>query len=235
VAVSNFDKNRPGTAGKPNVGDYQTIDWEKITPLHPSVLLVQYAADRFPPDLQQRCRDLNIQIVNVKLNNLDDIYSEMGELAGVIGQPEAGAKAQADLRAQLDAVRAQVNGKPAVSAVVVTDANNLDLAGPGNFLDDLLTIAGGRNAAGGDARPYFTVDREKLLELSPDVVIQLIPDGDTTPQVMEASRRMWDSLPDLPAVKNHRVVIITDWYAMQPGFRVGELAKKFADALHPEP
>jgi ABC-type Fe3+-hydroxamate transport system substrate-binding protein len=41
-------------------------------------------------------------------------------------------------------------------------------------------------------------------------------------------------MPDLPAVKNHRVYVLTDWYSELPGFRIGELAAKFADLLHPE-
>jgi ABC-type Fe3+-hydroxamate transport system substrate-binding protein len=38
----------------------------------------------------------------------------------------------------------------------------------------------------------------------------------------------------LPAVENNRVYILTDWYALQPGSHVGELAEKFADILHPK-
>jgi ABC-type Fe3+-hydroxamate transport system substrate-binding protein len=46
--------------------------------------------------------------------------------------------------------------------------------------------------------------------------------------------RIWDTLPDLPAVKNHRVYVLTEWFGELPGSRVGDLAEKFADILHPE-
>jgi len=70
--------------------------------------------------------------------------------------------------------------------------------------------------------------------MAPDVVIQLIPDGDKTPQLMARAKRFWAGLPDLPAVKNGRVYALTDWYVLEPGSRVGQLAKQFADLLHPE-
>jgi iron complex transport system substrate-binding protein len=134
----------------------------------------------------------------------------------------------------LQRIKARVAGLPVVSAVIATHESGLDLAGPGEFLDDLLRIAGGTNAAAGTGQPYPTVDRELLVRMAPQTVIQLIPDGDKTPQIVAQSKQFWESLAALPAVRNHRVAIITDWYSQEPGLRVGDLAEKFARILHPE-
>jgi iron complex transport system substrate-binding protein len=120
-----------------------------------------------------------------------------------------------------------------VLAVIVTSDSGDGLAGPGEFLDELLGIAGGKNAAASFNNPYPSVDREALLAMAPQVVIQLIPDGGKTPQVMAKARQFWDSMPNLPAVKNHQVHILTDSYALLPGLRVGNLAREFAAILHP--
>lgn len=234
VGVSNFDSDREGAIGKPKIGDYQSVDWERLAPLRPQILLVQYAGDRIPSGLEQRCADLGIRIVNLQINPLEDVFNQTQMLADAVGESSKGRAATVRLRAQLELVRARVAGRPAVNAVIATSENGLDLAGPGEFLDDLLTIAGGRNAAAGTGQRYPVVDRELLVQMAPQVVIQLIPDGDKTPQVVARARQFWDSLSDLPAVKNHRVAVLTDWYALQPGLRVGELAQKFAQILHPE-
>jgi iron complex transport system substrate-binding protein len=233
VAVSKYD-NDPAISSKPQIGDYQSIDWEKLSPLQPDYLIVQIAPDRLPADLQQRCDEQHIQLINVRLNTLADIFSELKDLGDELHEPDKAAQATADLRSQLDAVHARVGNLPAVRAVVAISDSGLSLAGPGTFLDDLLTIAGGQNAAGPDAPEYFSVDRERLTAMNPDVVIQLIPGGDAKPQVLAAAAEVWASMPDLPAVKNHRIVTITDWYAIQPGRKVADLAKQFADALHPQ-
>ncbi|MGD0464294.1 MAG: ABC transporter substrate-binding protein [Tepidisphaeraceae bacterium] len=234
VAVSNFDDDREGTAGKPRIGDYQNINWEKLAGLGANVLLLQYAQDRVPPYIQQKCADLGIRTVNLKLDTIDEIAQGMMTLADVIGRPQQGRTAAAALRARLDAVRLRVAGQQRVRALVVTNDQSFALAGPGEFLDELLHIAGGQNAAESLGKPYPEVDREMIMSLAPDVVIRLVPDGDRKPQVVRQGDRIWESLPDLPAVKNRRVYVLSEWYGELPGFRVGELAEKFADILHPE-
>jgi len=234
VGISNFDHDRAETTGKPRVGDYQNIDWERLASLRPQILVVQYAGDRIPTALQQRCAELDIRIVNLHIDPLEDIFTQTQILADAVGEAERGRVATARLRAQLQRVRSRVAGLAVISAVIATQPSGLDLAGPGEFLDDLLKIAGGRNAAAGTGTRYPTVDRELLLQMSPQVVIQLIPDGDKTPQLVAQATRFWDSLAALPAVQNHRVAIVTDWYCQQPGLRVGDLAEKFALILHPE-
>jgi iron complex transport system substrate-binding protein len=131
-------------------------------------------------------------------------------------------------------VRSRVKGRPQVGALLGPSDDGLSVAGPGTFLDELLTTAGGENVAAKLRRRYAMVEPEMLLSMAPDVVIQLIPDGEKTPQVMEQAKRFWAQMGNLPAVKNNQVYILTDWYSLEPGSHVGELAAKFADCLHPE-
>jgi ABC-type Fe3+-hydroxamate transport system substrate-binding protein len=51
---------------------------------------------------------------------------------------------------------------------------------------------------------------------------------------MDQVTRFWTSIPNLPAVKNRRVYVLTDWFALEPGSHVGRLAEEFADVLHPD-
>jgi iron complex transport system substrate-binding protein len=234
VGVSNFDDDREGTAGKPRIGDYQTINWEKLSGMGVNVLLLQYAPDRLPAYLQQQCAVMGIRVVNLKLDTVDEICGGMTTLGDAVGDPAQARRAVAALRGKLDAVAGRVKGLPRVRALVVTSDESLSLAGPGEFLDELLTIAGGKNAADPLGEPYPAVDREMVLKMSPDVVIRLVPDGDKKPQVVQQGNAIWEGMPDLPAVKNHRVYVLTEWYGELPGFRIGDLAGRFADVLHPE-
>lgn len=234
VGVSNFDEDREGTTGKPRIGDYQNINWEKLGALGANVLLLQYGQDRVPVYIQQKCADMGIRIVNLKLDTIDEIDRGMLMLGEAIGRPEQGRGAVATLQARLDAVRARVAGRPRVRALIVTNDGSFALGGPGEFLDEILRIAGGKNAAESLGKPYPEVDREMIMSMAPDVVIRLVPDGDKKPQVVRQGDRIWDTLTDLPAVKNHRVYVLTEWYGELPSFRIGDLAEKFADVLHPE-
>jgi iron complex transport system substrate-binding protein len=234
VGVSNFDDDREGIAGKPRIGDYQTINWEKLSGLGANVLLLQYAPDRLPAYLQQQCAVMGIRIVNLKLDTVDEICGEMATLGDAVGSPAQARQAVTLLRDRLDAVARRVKDLPPVRTLLVTNDQNLSLAGPGEFLDELLTIAGGRNAAKSLGKPYPEVDREMILTMSPDVVIRLVPDGDKKPQVVEQGNMIWQSMADLPAVKHHRIYVLTEWYGELPGFRIADLAERFAEVLHPE-
>lgn len=234
VGVSNFDNDREGIAGKPRIGDYQTINWEKLSDLQADVLLLQYAPDRLPAYLQQQCAAMGIRIVNLKLDTVNEICNAMTTLGDAVGDPLRANQAAVALRAKLDAVARSVKGMPTVRTLVVTNDQSLSLAGPGEFLDELLTIAGGRNAADSLGKPYPDVDREMILTMSPDAVIRLVPDGDKKPQVIEQGNTIWQGMPDLPAVKNHRVYVLTEWYGELPGVEIGNLAERFAEVLHPE-
>jgi iron complex transport system substrate-binding protein len=103
--------------------------------------------------------------------------------------------------------------------------------GGGNYLDDVLAIAGGSNVLEGGDNAYSEIDRERLLTLNPDVVIVLLPSA--PPQVVRQADEFWQSVPQVPAVRNRRVHILTDPYVLLGGISLGRVAEQFAEILHP--
>jgi iron complex transport system substrate-binding protein len=213
------------------VGDYQNIDWEKLASLKPTAMVVQGRPERMPAGLAPRAQSLGIQVVNIQIDTLEDIYKATTLLGSTLQAPANAQNEVAKLKGQLDAVRQRVAGKPKVRALIVVDTSGQYVAGHGTFLSELLDIAGGENVVPQESGPWPSVDREMLLSLKPDVILQLLPGA--TPQVLDKAKATWPTLPDLPAVKNGRVYPITDWYIHQPGSRVGDTARLFADKLHP--
>jgi iron complex transport system substrate-binding protein len=231
VAVSNWDTSREPIQKLPRVGDYQTTDWERLAELKPDLMIVFMAGDRMPAGLQQRADQLKIRLVNVKTERIADIFKTIDELGEMLNEREKAAVLKQTIQSQLDTVAKRVADKPKVPTLVARDEDGFALIAGDTFVDDLLTIAGGTNVAGRFKMRYPTIDREQLIELSPQVVVQLIPDA--SPQVIERARNSMKKVPNLPAVRNGRVYIVTDWYVLQPGSHVGELAEKLADVLHP--
>jgi ABC-type Fe3+-hydroxamate transport system substrate-binding protein len=225
VAVSNYDRD----SKLPKVGDYQVIDWEKLSGLRPNVLVTYYGQGHVPVGMEERGQALGITILNLKFQMLSDVYAAIGLLGNTCGEP---AKADAELKriqAGLHDVHQRVAGEPKVRAVIVTGASGLDFAGRSNYLDDLLNEAGGENAV--TSPGYVTLDREAIAALKPQVVLQLLPAADDA--TIAKTRAFWESFPDVPAVKDHRVWLFRETYMMTPGSHVTEVAEKFATALHP--
>jgi iron complex transport system substrate-binding protein len=231
LAVSHYDPPREEIRNLPRVGDYQNLDWEQLASLRPDLMVVFMAPDRIPEGLRQRAQQLNIRLLNIRTERLEDIFTETRNLGDAIHEPEKAAAAIQKLRGRLDAVRRRVQDKPRPRTLLVRERTADAVVGRDNFLDDILTIAGGDNVITSTGWP--TIDRERLLSLKPNVIIQLLPDA--SPQVVQDAQQLWRSMPQIPAVQNHRVHILTEWYAQQSGSHVADLAEKFATILHPEP
>lgn len=231
VAVSNYDQPRQETQSLPRVGDYRTIDWEKLAELKPAVMIVQFRADKMPAGLEERAAHYGIRLVNVRINRLEDIFTTMAQLGDAVGEKEKAQRAAADLRQQLDAVRARVAGRPRVRTYVAQSDDPLQAVGPANYMDELLTIAGGENVlSSGEAYP--AIDREQLLSLKPDAVLNLLPGA--SPQALEKAKSFWAAAPSSPATRAGRVYYLTEDYLLWPGMSVGKVADRFAEKLHPE-
>ena len=166
VAVSNYDQPRQAIKNLPRVGDYQTTDWERLATLRPTIMITQFGPNRLPQGMVQKAEQLNIRIVNVSITRLDDIFQAMKTLASAVEEPDRGDAAIAALREKFDAVVSRTTG-PKVRTLIVTSAEARGVAGRKNFLDDILTIAGGENVISPGA-PYPTIDREMLIELDPE-------------------------------------------------------------------
>ncbi|HEY7090999.1 MAG TPA: helical backbone metal receptor, partial [Tepidisphaeraceae bacterium] len=231
VAVSNWETNRPEIASLPRVGDYQTTDWEKLAELKPDVMVIFMSGERMPAGIQQRADQLHIKLVNVKPDRLDEVFSTIDRLGDIAGERAKSDALKQRIQAQLDAVAKRVAGKPPVPTLVARDEEGFALVAGDTFVDSLLTIAGGKNVASDFKTRYPNVDRERVIELAPAAIIQLIPDA--TPQVIDRARQTWQQVSQVPAVRDGRVYILTDWYVLQPGSHVGDLAEKFAEKLHP--
>ena len=228
VAVSNFEPPRESVAGLPRVGDYQSTDWERLAALRPSVMVTQFAADRLPAGLVQRAEAINIKLVNVPITRLDDIYAAITVLGEAIGDEARGGQLRASVEQRLNVIRGKYTGRR-IRALIVVDESARSVVGHDNYLHDILLVAGGQNVILPGSPPYPSIDREILLDLDPEVIFQLLPSA--SPQVQGQARQLWESLPQLQAVKNGRVHVFTDPFVLQPSQHVGELAQRFAAAL----
>ena len=228
VAVSNYD-TAAAVKDLPRVGDYQTTDWETLARVRPDVMVIQLAPERVPEGLKERAKGLGIELVNVKIDRLEDVFDSMQQLGAVAGEVDKGREATRKLREALDDVKERAAKRPAVKALVFRNSTMQDVVGRDNFLDDLLKVLNVTNVAGALGSAWPSIDREKVVELSPDVVVMLLP-GAGEAEVAQA-RRFWVGMERVPAVKNGRVCVVTEDYALVPGARLGELAGRLEKCL----
>lgn len=230
VAVSNYCHAHPDARDLPTAGDYQTTDWERLSALRPDVLIVFSSPERLPSGMAARAASLGIRLESMGTETIADVRSAMRRLGELTGRVELAEQCVRRLDAGLEAVRRRVAGRAPVPALIALGESARAAAGVGGFLDELLTLAGGRNVASQLATAYPQLDREQRVALAPSVILHLLPGA--TPAQAAAAQRFWASQPEGREGSPTRVVVLTAWYLLQPGGHLVETAEAFADALH---
>ena len=165
-----------------------------------------------------------------------EVRSAMLEVAAAVGAPEAGGRLVASLDLRLAAVRAASASLDHPVAAVVVGREPLVLAGPGSYLGELVTMAGGINIADAIGGRWPRVGLEFLVVSAPQVLVDLSYSmGETRPSGNPAEElaAAWSALPSVPAVANGRVVGDRASLMLRPGPRLGEAAEAMFEALHP--
>jgi len=131
------------------------------------------------------------------------------------------------MRADVTEVEKAVGGTQPVTAFVEIGQNPLFTVGSGTLIDELITLAGGRNIV---TEPgYVPYSAEQLVKADPEVYMAT-KGSMSDPSQLEARA----GFGDLSAVKNGRVVILEDNYVSRPGPRAVLGLKQIAEALHPQ-
>jgi cobalamin transport system substrate-binding protein len=105
-------------------------------------------------------------------------------------------------------------------------------AGPGSFIDELLSLAGGRNVASDAGSPYAQVSAESIIRSDPDVVL-LLGNKDVDPATaveMMEKRPGWSRMS---AIRQGRVISGLDRDLLsRPGPRLAEGLRILHRVLH---
>jgi iron complex transport system substrate-binding protein len=114
--------------------------------------------------------------------------------------------------------------------------DGLVVAGRASYLNEVIEIAGGENVFRDAVAAYPKVSLEEVMARNPAVIVDMGDMADTV-GVTEAHKRgviaLWQQIPTLAAVKQHRVFAVASDIYVVPGPRVIEAAKAFAEMLHP--
>jgi iron complex transport system substrate-binding protein len=216
-----------------DIGDtFVELNTELIISLEPDLVL---AAGITPPEQVAQLEQLGITVFWLgNPTDLEGLYANL-ETVGLLTGHEQDALAAVDaLSARADAVTAAVSGvteKPTVFYEVdgLSDSNAPFTAGAGTFIDLIINLAGGTNAAAA-LIDYAPMSVEELLVQDPDVI--LLGDsiyGATVEAV--AQRAGWGSLS---AVQNGTVYPFDDNLMSRPGPRLIDALEQLAELLHPD-
>ena len=229
VGRSRFCDTPPEARALPVVGGYSDPNFEVIFALSPS--LVVGARGPAGPRLEERLREHGIRTYFPETESVAQIESMLVELGRAVSREDAANAVAARTHARIERVAVAVAGLPKPRVLLLFDVEPIVAAGPNSFPNDVLERAGAINVvAGNDTVAYPVLGIERVLVLDPDIVI------DTTVAASHTASRIRKDSPawaKLRAVREGRVIAVTDESVLRPGPRIADAVATLAKVLHP--
>jgi iron complex transport system substrate-binding protein len=216
------------------------VDAELLKRLRPDVILTQTQCQVCavtPGDVERavcQMTDHDVRVVALEPNRLGDVWEDIRRVADALGVPEKGEALIARLRRRVleIGVRSAKLERPGVATIEWIDP----LMAAGNWMPELIELAGGTPVFGEAGKHSPWMEWDDLVRKDPDVLM-ISPCGFGIARTEEELPLLeqhagWG---ELKAVRGDRVYVADgNAYFHRPGPRLVESLEILAEILHPE-
>lgn len=190
----------------PSIGGISNMNVEHVVSLNPDLII---SGSMVPQNTVAQLDNLGVPLVSVvEKKNFQGLYENILQIGRLIGRSEAADSLVLELKTCAAQYSAETgdNARPTVYYVVGFGSSGNYTAGGHTFINELITMAGGRNiAADVDGWSYSL---EALMQQDPDYIIIRAEDAKVFCHTAPYNR--------LSAVRQHRVIAIeSGWIDIQ--------------------
>lgn len=182
--------------------------------------------------VQQYCSH-DTKVVSLSPANLSEIFQSIQEIGQTLGAENRASQLVEELELRLDIIKNTIVGEP-VKRVVCLEWIEPLMTG-GNWIPELLEIAGGEYLLSEPGKHSPWVDWDDVVNENPDVIL-IMPCGYDIDQTANeihhiTQKEGWNSIQ---AVENNEIYILDgNRYFNRPGATIYESARILAEILHP--
>lgn len=206
----------------PKVGALGSLSLEAILALRPDVVV---GAPGIAPSMVERLRARSIRVEIASIESIESVRGLARTLSALCDEPNAYARWSSEFESSLRRSERIFDAPSQPRVLAVIDSRPIVCAGPGSYIDELLRHAHARNAlTSGPAWPQLSI--ETVLQSDPDVVLDLCG-----PLAQEPLSAAWSAHTTLRAVRNRRVIAVSESLVTRPGPRAPEAIARIAQAL----
>lgn len=214
----------------PRVGDFMHPSFEAIITLRPHLVILDEVQSNLVPKLERA----GVRTLTLRMHTVDHVRQGLREVGAALHRTDQADKVVAELSRQVRAIRegvaARAQPRPKVLMIIGREVGALKTmvaAGPGSYLDELLSHLHATNALASSPVRYPKISAEQVMQSRPDVILDAV-----RPHQVETARADWARLARVPAVKNGRIYPLSDQLFMSPGPRVAEALRRLAALLY---
>lgn len=230
VGVTSYCDYPEEAKAKEIVGDFEGNNLEKIVELNPDLVLVYGAGNE---EDNKVLKDAGIKVLGFMPETIDAVIKDIETVGKATGKNKEAAELVEAMNNKKNEILEKVKGQEEVKVFYEIWHDPLMAAGKGSFMDELITLAGGKNIAEDAEGAYPQYDLEQLVERDPEVYLTAQDMPDKTVE----SIKVRPGYEDISAIKNDRVYVFEGNEAnvvSRPGPRIIEALEVVAKAIHPE-
>jgi cobalamin transport system substrate-binding protein len=228
VAVDDFSDFPAEAKALPHLGGFRTSP-DKVVAERPDLILA-ISSGNLPTQLDALGQPLFL----LDPNDLEGVYQNVLSLGTLLDREEAAQRVVEGMRARIETVAEKAKGaatRPRVlHEVDSTNASQIFVAGPHNFIDSMITTAGGVNVAAGAPTKWPKLSPEEIVARDPEIIVLADARSGATPETVRA-RPGWAGIM---AVRRGAIYAIDEDIVSRPGPRLVQGFEAYLRLLHPE-
>jgi iron complex transport system substrate-binding protein len=185
------------------VGDAETLDFEQLLALRPTVVVV--AVDVVQRMRIDRIRALGIPVYQVHVTRLAGMSASLRRLGALLGTGPAANRSADALDAELAVIRTRYHGRTPVRVLYQIWDLPIYTIGGKHVINDALRLCGARNIFDDLDTAAPAVTREAALARDPELILASGPRDVANTWLEE-----WRRFPALAAVRNGKLAVYSD-------------------------
>jgi len=237
VGGTDYDDYPAAAKNITHVSGFSTVSYEKIANVSPDLII---AEDTTSEDAVDKLQSMGYPVITLKNSNMTMIENNI-KLIGKATGTDANATALVnDINARMDNISsktAQLNDsqKPTVLLLAgYVPGEDIYVYGNGTYGDDLIKLAGGKNAAAA-LTDFKVMTPEVMASADPDYIIVPVDNIMTTTDDFNSFKNgSLDWMKDMKAYKNGHIIMVDGNLMERPGPRLPDAGLAIAKAIHPE-
>ncbi len=212
----------------PNVGGYPSVSVEAIVAMKPDLVVVWTAGNS--RKVIDQLESLGVSTFHIDVVNFADIQQAIRSLGQVAGTEKVADRIVGDFTARLNTLQSHYAQRDPVSVFFEIWRSPLLTVGNGQFIDDVISLCGGRNIYGDVSGRIPKIGIESLITRDPQVIIGSDPKGDT-PETRKDLLDYWSQWQNLQAVQRHQLFSVPSDLIARPTPRILEGAEMICHQL----
>lgn len=231
VAVSDYDNYPAEALDKPKIGGTWDPNEEAIIAMEPDLVI---GGISMREDIAERLRSLGLALFKVEPKTLEEALDAILALGEITGARDAAETLVAAMREDIRKVTEAAAAIPEEEKVRVY----LEFApgwtvGSGEYLDELIRLAGGINIAG-NTEGWAMINEESIVQADPDVILYAKDLVDMeTGKPLEALIKERPGWERMKAIRENRLYPLDEDIISRTGPRITEALLQVAEALYP--